>query len=87
MVYLNDYEKKERIREIYNLAYSLTGDFRLLEEEIRKMDKTLRVQMIDDNLSKGELLQKYLNKKTYLPKLMRVVHLMDFFICYPMTIA
>lgn len=68
MVYLNDYEKKERIREIYNLAYSLTGDFRLLEEEIRKMDKTLRVQMIDDNLSKGELLQKVFEQEDLLAK-------------------
>lgn len=68
MVYLNDYEKKERIREIYNLAYGLTGDFRLLEEEIRKMDKTLRVQMIDDNLSKGELLQKVFEQEDLLAK-------------------
>lgn len=68
IVYLNDYEKKERIREIYNLAYGLTGDFRLLEEEIRKMDKTLRVQMIDDNLSKGELLQKVFEQEDLLAR-------------------
>ena len=68
VVYLNDYEKKERIREIYQLAFGLTGDFRLLEEEIRKMDKTLRVQMIDDNLSKGELLQKVFEQEDLLAK-------------------
>ena len=68
VVYLNDYEKKERIREIYQLAFGLTGDFRLLEEEIRKMDKDLRVQMIDNNMSKGELLQKVFEQEDLLAK-------------------
>ncbi|OLF35480.1 DUF3375 family protein, partial [Psychrobacter sp. Rd 27.2] len=52
---LSDNEQREYIREIYQLASQLTGDFRLLEEQIRKLDKDVRIQMIDDATSRGNL--------------------------------
>jgi len=39
-------KQRERIREIYQLASVLTGDFRRVEDEIHTLDKDLRVQII-----------------------------------------
>lgn len=49
-------QQKERLREVYQLASVLTGDFRRLEDDIRKLDQDLRVQMIQADSSRGEVL-------------------------------
>ena len=44
---LSEQQQRERIREVYQLASVLTGDFRRVEDEIRQLDKDLRVQLIE----------------------------------------
>ncbi len=63
---LSDNEQREYIREIYQLASQLTGDFRLLEEQIRKLDKDIRIQMIEDDQSRGNLLQEVMKRENLL---------------------
>ncbi|PID58752.1 MAG: hypothetical protein CR957_00075 [Gammaproteobacteria bacterium] len=64
--YLSENQRRERIREIYQLASQLTGDFRLLEEETRQFDKDLRIQMIDSDTTRGDLLRTVLEKESLL---------------------
>ena len=63
---LSDNEQREYIREIYQLASQLTGDFRLLEEQIRQLDKDIRIQMIDDSTSRGNLLNEVMKQENVL---------------------
>ncbi len=56
-------EQRERIREIYQLAAVLTGDFRRVEDEIRSLDQSLRVQMIESGGSRGEVILALLEKE------------------------
>ncbi len=56
-------EVRDGLREIYQLASVLTGDFRLIEDEIRQMEKDLRVQMIEEGASKGEVLRGLIDKE------------------------
>jgi len=63
---LSELEQRERIREIYQLASVLTGDFRRVEDEIRLLDKDLRVQVIEGNASRGEVLLSLMEKETLL---------------------
>ncbi|NWB90261.1 DUF3375 domain-containing protein [Pseudomonas agarici] len=53
-------EQRERIRGLYHLASVLTGDFRRLEDEIRQLDQRMRVQMIESETGRGEVLQALL---------------------------
>ncbi len=59
-------EQRERIREIYQLAAVLTGDFRRVEDEIRSFDQNLRVQMIESGGSRGEVIMALLDKEQML---------------------
>lgn len=63
---LTENERRERIREIYQLSSLLTGDFRHLEEEIRLLDQQLRIQMIADEASRGSVLQSLMEKEALL---------------------
>lgn len=63
---LTDAEQRERIREIYQLASVLTGDFRRVEDEIRVLDQDLRVQMIDGGSKRGEILLSVMEKEALL---------------------
>lgn len=63
---LSEAEQRERIIEIYQLAAVLTGDFRRVEDEIRQLDQTLRVQMIESGGSRGEVLLKLLEEEQLL---------------------
>lgn len=65
---LNETEQRERIREIYQLASILTGDFRRVEDEIRQLDKELRIDMIEGNASRGEVLLALMQKEQLLAK-------------------
>lgn len=65
---LNETEQRERIREIYQLASILTSDFRRVEDEIRQLDKELRVEMIGGNASRGEVLLALMQKEQLLAK-------------------
>jgi Protein of unknown function (DUF3375). len=65
---LNEAEQRERIREIYQLASILTGDFRRVEDEIRQLDKELRIDLIEDNSSRGEVLLSLMQKEQLLAK-------------------
>ena len=59
-------EQRERIREIYQLASVLTGDFRRVEDEIRQLDKDLRVQMIAGDRTRGEVLDAVMEREDLL---------------------
>lgn len=63
---LSPAEQRERIREIYQLASVLTGDFRRVEDEIRLLDKELRVQIIAGNASRGDILLSVMEKEALL---------------------
>ena len=63
---LSHSEQKERIREIYQLASVLTGDFRRVEDEIRGLDQDLRVQIIEDDASRGDVLLSLMEKEALL---------------------
>lgn len=56
IVQLTELEQREWIREIFQLAYILPGDFRLVEDEIRARDQSLRIKMIEGNSSQGDIL-------------------------------
>jgi len=63
---LKELEQRERIREIYQLASVLTGDFRRVEDEIRVLDKNLRVQIIEGGASRGDVLLSVMEKEALL---------------------
>jgi len=59
-------EQRERIREVYQLASVLTGDFRRVEDEIRRLDQELRIQIIEGNRLKGDILLSVMEKEDWL---------------------
>lgn len=63
---LSEAEKRERLREIYQLASVLTGDFRFVEDEIRQLDQDIRIRIIDDGSRRGEVLQAVMEKEALL---------------------
>ena len=63
---LSEAEQRERIREVYQLASVLTGDFRRVEDDIRLLDQALRVEMIEADSNRGEVLQNLLQKEALL---------------------
>lgn len=63
---LSEKEQKERVKEIYQLASVLTGDFRLIEDEIRQLDQKLRVEIIEEDTTKGALLKSVLDHEALL---------------------
>ena len=63
---LSEAEQRERIREVYQLASVLTGDFRRVEDDIRLLDQSLRVQMIEADNNRGDVLQDLLDKEEVL---------------------
>lgn len=63
IVALTEDEKRERIREIYQLASLLTNDFRKVEEEIRILDKEIRTSMISGESHRGEILKAVLEQE------------------------
>lgn len=66
--HLSTEEQCERLREIYHLASTLSGDFRRLEDEIRQMDRRLRMDMIQDDSSRGAVLENLLNEEDALAR-------------------
>lgn len=65
---LSTEDQRERIREVYQLASVLTSDFRRIEDEIRTLDQHLRVQMIQSNANRGEVLRSLLDQEKLLAK-------------------
>lgn len=63
---LSEAEQRERIREIYQLASVLTGDFRRVEDDIRTLDQGLRVQMIESDGGRGNVILALLEKEQML---------------------
>jgi len=63
---LSEIEQSERIREVYQLASVLTGDFRKVEDEIRLYDQEVRKQMIADDTTKGSVIEQLINKENIL---------------------
>ena len=63
---LSEAEQRERMREVYQLASVLTGDFRRVEDEIRSLDQDLRVQMIESGGSRGDVIMALLEKEQML---------------------
>lgn len=68
VVQLTEKEQRERIREIYQLASVLTGDFRRVEDEIRQLDQELRVQIIEGGSTRGDVLLSVMEKEALLAK-------------------
>lgn len=66
VVQLSKSEQYERLREVYQLASVLTGDFRRLEDDIRQMDHDLRVQMIQADSTRGDVLMTLLRRENVL---------------------
>lgn len=66
VVELTASEQRERIREIYQLASVLTGDFRRVEDEIRQLDQEIRVQIIEGDSTRGEVLLSVMEKESLL---------------------
>ena len=66
LVELTESEQRERIREIYQLASVLTGDFRRVEDEIRQLDQELRVQIIEGGANRGDILLSVMKKEAIL---------------------
>ena len=62
----NEAEQKEQLINIYQLASVLTGDFRRVEDEIRVLDKDLRVQIIEGDSSRGGVLLSVMDKEELL---------------------
>lgn len=65
---LTESEQQERIKEVYYLSSQLTGDFRLMEEKIRTLDKQLRISMIDSERSRGYVMAFLLEQEQELAK-------------------
>lgn len=63
---LGEQQQRERIREIYQLASVLTGDFRRVEDEIRQLDKDLRVQLIEGGTTRGDVLLSVMEREAIL---------------------
>jgi len=59
-------EQRERIREVYQLASNLTGDFRRVEDDIRLLDQSLRVQMIESGDGRGNVILALLEQEQLL---------------------
>lgn len=65
---LDEYEQRERIREIYHLASVLTADFRWMEDQIRELDRDLRVQIIGGESGRGQILESLLRQEAMLAR-------------------
>ncbi len=63
---LSEAQQCERMREIYQLASVLTGDFRRVEDEIRELDQDIRVQMIESDARRGDILLSVMEKEALL---------------------
>ncbi|WP_263078379.1 DUF3375 domain-containing protein [Endozoicomonas sp. Mp262] len=63
---LPKHEQRERIKEVYQLASVLTGDFRRVEDEIRTLEQQLRVQMIESDHHRGDILKSLLEGENVL---------------------
>lgn len=63
---LSEVEQRERLLEIYQLAAVLTGDFRRVEDEIRRLDKDFRIKIIEEGASRGEVLSSLMQKEQLL---------------------
>jgi len=63
---LSETQQRERLREIYQLASVLTGDFRRVEDEIRELDQDIRVQMIESGAKRGDILLSVMEKEALL---------------------
>jgi uncharacterized protein DUF3375 len=63
---LTDLQQRERIREIFQLAYVLPSDFRLVEDKIRQLDHDLRVKMIQDDATHGDVLRYMMDQEDLL---------------------
>lgn len=68
VVTLSDEEQRERLHEVYQLATLLTGDFRRLEDDIRHIDQQLRVDMLQDDATRGSVLEKLLGQEDLLAR-------------------
>lgn len=63
---LSEAQQRERMREIYQLASVLTGDFRRVEDEIRELDQNIRIQMIESGAKRGDILLSVMKKEALL---------------------
>lgn len=54
-------QQKESIRELYQQASILTGDFRRVEDDMRNMDRAMRVEMIAEGVTRGAVLSSSLD--------------------------
>lgn len=62
---LDERTATEQARELYQLAAVLTGDFRRVEDEIRELDQSVRVRMIESD-NRGEVLGNLMDQESLL---------------------
>lgn len=60
---LSSAEQRERVRGVYQMASGLTGDFRRVEDDIRLLDQSIRVQMIESEGGRGLVIQNLLDNE------------------------
>ena len=60
---LSSAEQRERLRGVYQMASGLTGDFRRVEDDIRLLDQSIRVQMIESEGGRGLVIQSLLDNE------------------------
>lgn len=59
---LSDAQAREMLNEAYRLCADLSQDFRHVEEETRKIDKTLRSKIIEENSHRGDVLKHWIEQ-------------------------
>ncbi len=63
---LSESQQREAMRELYQQASVLTGDFRRVEDDMRSMDQAMRVEMIQDGVTRGDILKGVLDYESRL---------------------
>lgn len=58
---LSEAQEREQIREVYYLAEQLTGDFRLLEDQMRQSARDIRQAMIESKEGRGAVIEAALD--------------------------
>jgi hypothetical protein len=64
--HLSEDEQFQRLMAIYDLGNQLTGDFSLVEDNIRRIDQQIRTSMYDSDQNRGDTLSLLLEKESIL---------------------
>ena len=59
---------KERFLQVMNLSYDIVSDFRIVEQNFRDLEKSLRKKILTFDSGKGELLSDYFKEENSIEK-------------------